>query len=80
MPLGFLFGGFTMTILTKKRFCFRNGDTRYETQGNSIIEEAPDWVAKTELYEMAVKEGSILEVKSQMADAAIEKELAKKKK
>ena len=53
-----------MTIMTKKKFCFRNGDEKVETQGNNIIETVPDWVAETELYQLAAAEESVLEVKA----------------
>jgi len=57
-----------MTILTKKKFCFRGIDgSRFTTQGNSIIEDAPDWIAKTDFYPMAVQDGDIIEVTASAA-------------
>ena len=53
-----------MIILTKKRFCFRNGDVKIETQGKNIVETVPDWVAKTPLFDLAVNDGDILEISS----------------
>lgn len=53
-----------MIILTKKRFCFRNGNEKIETAGNGIVETVPDWVAETPLFQLAVNDGALLEVKS----------------
>lgn len=53
-----------MIILTKKRYCFRNGSEKFETAGGDAIETVPDWVAETELFELAVEGGNILEISS----------------
>jgi hypothetical protein len=53
-----------MIILTKKRYCFRNGNDKFETAGGDAIETVPDWVAETELFELAVEGGNILEISS----------------
>lgn len=51
-----------MQILTKKRFCFRNGEEKVETAGGGAIETVPDWVAKTRLFDLAVSDGNIIEL------------------
>lgn len=53
-----------MIILTKKRFCFRNGNEKIETAGNGIVETVSDWVAETPLFDLAVNDGDILEISS----------------
>lgn len=53
-----------MIILTKKRYCFRDGNEKVETAGNSLVETVPDWVAKTPLFKLAAEEGNILEISS----------------
>lgn len=53
-----------MLILTKKRFQFKCDQGSFISQGNGIIEQAPDWVAKTKMFALASAEGSVLEVKS----------------
>ena len=51
-----------MIILTKRRYCFRNGNEKIETIGGGAIETVPEWVAKTELFELAVAGGNIMEI------------------
>lgn len=51
-----------MIILTKRRYCFRNGAEKIETIGGGAIETVPDWVAKTELFELAAAGGNIMEI------------------
>ncbi len=51
-----------MLILTKKVFVFK-GDGRWESQGHKIIEEAPEWIRKTWLFDLAVKDGDLVELK-----------------
>lgn len=53
-----------MIILTKKRYCFRDGNEKVETAGNSVVETVPDWVANTPLFQLAAEEGNILEISS----------------
>lgn len=53
-----------MIILTKKRYCFRNGDVKVETAGGGAIETVPDWVAQTPLFKLASEGGNIYEMKS----------------
>lgn len=69
-----------LTILTKKRYGFRSDDMNFETQGNSVIEEAPEWIAKTDLYKMAMADGSIIEVKTHASDPVVEAAASKSKK
>lgn len=52
-----------MQILTKKRFCFRDGaDGVVTTAGGGAIEVVPDWVAKTPLFNLAAADGDIMEL------------------
>lgn len=53
-----------MQILAKKRFEFRLGEAKFTTAGNNIIENAPDWIAKTPFFAAIVKDGDILEIKT----------------
>lgn len=53
-----------MIILTKKRYCFRNGDVKVETAGGGAIETVPDWVAETPLFKLASEGGNIYEMKN----------------
>lgn len=53
-----------MIILTKKRFQFKSPDGDiFVSAGNMVIENAPNWVEKTTLYEWGLADGDIVEVK-----------------
>ena len=69
-----------MVILTKKKFMFRNvvGDT-FTTKGGMIIEDAPDWIQSTQLYEWAVGDGDLVEVKGNGSDKDADIAVAKAK-
>ena len=49
-------------ILTKKKFRFRNDKETYVSQGNNLIEDAPDWIEKDGMFELAVKDGSLVKL------------------
>lgn len=53
-----------MQILSKKRYQFKNGYDVFITQGGMVIENAPDWIAKDDLYNTAVANGNIVEIAS----------------
>lgn len=48
-----------MQILSKKRFQFGSGSTRFVTEGGMVIETAPDWITKDPLYALAEADGDI---------------------
>lgn len=48
-----------MQILSKKRFQFGSGSTRFVTAGGMVIETAPDWITKDPLYALAEADGDI---------------------
>lgn len=49
-------------ILTKKKFRFRNDKETYVSQGNNLIEDAPDWIEKDGMFDLAVKDGSLVKL------------------
>lgn len=53
-----------MQILTKKRYIFKNGEEQFVTQGGMVIESVPDWIAKDDLFKVAVDNGNIVEIAS----------------
>ena len=53
-----------MQILSKKRFQFGSGSTKFVTAGGLVIETAPDWIAKDPLYALAVADGDITVIQS----------------
>ena len=49
-----------MKILSTKRFEFVGDDKKtFVTAGNMVIETAPDWIQKCELFGLAVSDGAI---------------------
>lgn len=49
-----------MRILSTKRFEFIGDDKKtFVTAGNMVIETAPDWIQKCELFGLAVSDGAI---------------------
>lgn len=75
-----------MIIISKKRFGFVQQDgteraaaTKFVTKGGMAIEDAPDWIKKDPLFELAVEVGEIVEVKNKSAKAEAEA-IAKAKK
>lgn len=51
-----------MQIMSKKRYCFKNGNDVVITEGQNIIQTVPDWVAETPLYAIASAGGNIVEL------------------
>lgn len=51
-----------MQIMSKKRYCFKNGNDVVITEGQNIIQTVPDWVAETPLYAIAEAGGNIVEL------------------
>lgn len=51
-----------MRILTKKKFRFRNGKESFVSKGQNLIEDAPDWIEKDGMFELAVKDGSLVKL------------------
>lgn len=68
-----------MIILSKKRFGFvkQDGNERLEaekfvTKGNMAIEDAPDWIKKVPLFDLAVEAGEIVTVNGKTPKAEAE--------
>ena len=68
-----------MIILSKKRFGFvkQDGNERLEaekfvTKGGMAIEDAPDWIEKNPLYQLAVEAGEIVTVNGKTPKAEAE--------
>lgn len=49
-------------ILTKLKFRFRNGKDVFVSKGQNLIEDAPDWIEKDGIFELAVKDGSLVKL------------------
>lgn len=69
-----------MLIISKRKFMFKNviGDS-FITKGGGILEEAPDWIRETILYDLALSDGDIIEVKGNGSDKDAEVAVAKAK-
>ena len=68
-------------ILTKKKFRFRNGKEEYISQGNNLIEDVPDWVEKDGIFELAIKDGSLVKLDTApIVQGSSSKKTASKKK
>ena len=69
-----------MLIISKRKFMFKNviGGS-FITKGGGILEEAPDWIRETILYDLALSEGDIIEVKGNGSDKDAEVAVAKAK-
>lgn len=67
-----------MLIISKRKFMFKNviGGS-FITKGGGILEEAPDWIRETILYDLALSDGDIIEVKGNGSDKDAEAALAK---
>ena len=48
-----------LRILTKRKFRFRFDGQQFISKGQNLIEEAPDWIAKDGLYDLALKCGEL---------------------
>lgn len=54
-----------MRILTKLKFRFRNGDGEtFVSKGQNLIEDAPDWIEKDGMFELASKDGTLVKLDS----------------
>ena len=52
-----------MRILTKLKFRFRNGDGEtFVSKGQNLIEDAPDWIEKDGMFELASKDGTLVKL------------------
>lgn len=62
-----------MLIISKRKFMFKNviGGS-FITKGGGILEEAPDWIRETILYDLALSDGDIIEVKGSGSDKEAE--------
>lgn len=49
-----------MIILTKKKFCFELDGEQFTSRGGMEMENAPSWIQKTWLFDLAVKDGDII--------------------
>lgn len=69
-----------MLIISKRKFMFKNviGGS-FITKGGGILEEAPDWIRENILYDLALSDGDIIEVKGSGSDKDAEAAVAKTK-
>lgn len=69
-----------MLIISKRKFMFKNviGGS-FITKGGGILEEAPDWIRETFLYDLALSDGDIIEVKGSGSDKEAEVAVANAK-
>lgn len=49
-----------MIILTKKKFCFELDGEKFTSRGGMEMENAPLWIQKTWLFDLAVKDGDLI--------------------
>ena len=49
-----------MIILTKKKFCFELDGEKFTSRGGMEMENAPSWIQKTWLFDLAVKDGDLI--------------------
>lgn len=69
-----------MLIISKRKFMFKNViGSSFITKGGGILEEAPDWIRETILYDLALSDGDIIEVKGNGSDKDAEVAVAKAK-
>ncbi len=64
-----------MIILTKKRFCFEHPSDitlSFISKGGMAIEDAPDWIAESALYPLALADGDLVIVNGTDAKAEAE--------
>lgn len=69
-----------MVILTKRKFMFKSaiGDV-FISKGEMVIEEAPDWIQETKLFDLAVGDGDLVTVQGNGSDKDADIALAKSK-
>lgn len=69
-----------MLIISKRKFMFKNViGSSFITKGGGILEEAPDWIRETLLYNLALSDGDIIEVKGSGSDKDAETAMTKAK-
>lgn len=49
-----------MIILTKKKLCFELDGEQFTSRGGMEMENAPLWIQKTWLFDLAVKDGDLI--------------------
>lgn len=49
-----------MIILTKKKFCFELDGEQFTSRGGMEMENAPSWIQKTWIFDLAVKDGDLI--------------------
>lgn len=49
-----------MIILTKKKFCFELDGEQFTSRGGMEMENAPSWIQKTWLFDLAAKDGDLI--------------------
>ena len=69
-----------MLIISKRKFMFKNVfGCSFITKGGGILEEAPDWIRENILYDLALSDGDIIEVKGSGSDKEAETAVANAK-
>lgn len=64
-----------MIILTKKKFCFELDGEQFTSRGGMEMENAPLWIQKTWLFDLAVKDGDL--IVAQDSDTKTEEDVRK---
>lgn len=64
-----------MIILTKKKFCFELDGEQFTSRGGMEMENAPSWIQKTWLFDLAVKDGDLIVAKD--SDTKTEEDVRK---
>lgn len=64
-----------MIILTKKKFCFELDGEQFTSRGGMEMENAPSWIQKTLLFDLAVKDGDL--IVAQDSDTKTEEDVRK---
>ena len=69
-----------MLIISQRKIMLKNlTGGSFIPQGGGILEEAPDWIRETILYDLALSDGDIIEVKGNGSDKDAEAAVAKTK-
>jgi len=63
-----------MRILTKLKFRFRTPDKAetFTSQGQNLIEDAPDWIEKDPLFPLVVADGTLIKLDNEPVISAAE--------
>ena len=48
-------------------FSEKEEDNSFTTQGGRVLEEAPDWIADTDFYKLAIDDGSVVDTTTEKA-------------